>query len=178
MTRRRNLLLGAGVAAAFATLGGWVAWSRLAPNAGDPAAVELLFTRTLQGADGKPVELSAFRGRTLVLNFWATWCTPCVEEMPELQTLHDEITGRGGAVVGIGIDTPSAIRAFVARHGFSYPLLMGGVEGTELARQLGNPTGALPFTVVIDAKGRVIERKLGRIRLDTLRKQVLSALGS
>jgi peroxiredoxin len=165
-----------GVAAVFAALGAAIAWHRIAPTEADVAAVDLLFSRTLKDPSGAEVALADFRGKTVVVNFWATWCTPCVEEMPELAMLHDEIASRNATVLGIGIDSPSKIREFVERNRFSYPLLVGGVDGTELGRQLGNPSGALPYTVVIDEKGRVIERKLGRIRLDRLRSQVLAVL--
>ena len=178
MNRTRTRLAVAAVALAFAALGAWVGWSRIAPDEGTAAAVDLLFAQTLQDPSGAPVDLAGFKGRTVVLNFWATWCTPCVEEMPELQALHGEISGRNATVIGIGIDSPSKIRDFVEKNRFTYPLFVGGVNGTELARQLGNPSGALPYTVVIDANGRVIERKLGRIRLDDLRRKVAPALGT
>lgn len=178
MSAARTRIVAGVVALVFAALGAWVAWSRIAPGEADASAVEVLFSSTLQDPSGAPVALADFRGRTLVVNFWATWCTPCVEEMPELQSLHGEISARNAAVVGIGIDSPSKIREFVQAKGFTYPLLVGGLDGTELARQLGNPSGALPYTVVIDAKGRVIDRKLGRIRLEDLRRRVVAALGA
>ena len=176
MTPTRRALVMGGVAAAFAALGAAVAWRRVAPTEADAAAVDLLFSRTLKDPSGAEVALAGFRGKTVVLNFWATWCAPCVEEMPELAQLHDEIAARNATVLGIGIDSPSKIREFADKTPVSYPLLIGGVDGTELGRQLGNPSGALPYTVVIDEKGRVIEKKLGRIRLQKLREQVLAVL--
>lgn len=174
-TGRRALLTGM-VAAAAAAIGGWVAWRRLGPGPADAAAVDLVYAQSMPGADGRTFDFATLRGRTVVLNFWATWCPPCVDEMPELATLHREISARSAGVIGIGIDSPSNIREFANKHQFPYPLLIAGLGGTELGRQLGNKSGALPFTVVIDAKGRLIERKLGRIRLADLRTRVLSVL--
>ena len=172
---RRRLAYGA-IAAGFAALGGWAAWRRLEPVDTGAAAVDLVYAQTLTSASGEAVDLGALRGQTVVLNFWATWCPPCVDEMPELAELHREISTRKATVIGIGIDSPSKIREFAEKHQFPYPLLIGGMNGSELAKQLGNASGALPFTVVIDAKGRVIDRKLGRIKLTALRSKVLSVL--
>lgn len=176
MSTERRALLVAGVAAAAAAAGGWFAWMRFAPAAADAAAVDLLYMRTLPDDQGRAYALDQLRGRTVVLNFWATWCPPCIDEMPELATLHREIAHRNATVIGIGIDSPSNIREFASKHQFPYPLLVAGLEGTELSRQLGNKAGALPFTVVIDAEGQLINRKLGRIRLEDLRGVVLAAL--
>ena len=172
---RRHLLVGA-TAAGFAALGGWYALRRLSPAPPSEAAVELLYGLTLPTAAGETFALSSLRGRTVVLNFWATWCPPCIDEMPELAELHAEIAARNATVVGIGIDSPSNIREFAEKYPFPYPLLVGGMGGTELSRQFGNQSAALPFTVVIDAQGRVVERKLGRIRLARLREVVQATL--
>lgn len=174
----RRKMMFAGIAAGAAALGGWFAWNRLTVGTVDDAAIELVYAQTLTSAEGQPFELASLRGRTVVLNFWATWCPPCIDEMPELATLHREIVDQNASVIGIGIDSPSNIREFALKHRLPYPLLIAGLSGSELSRRLGNQSGALPFTVVIDAKGRLIERKLGRIRLEDLRRRVRSALGS
>jgi peroxiredoxin len=126
--------------------------------------------------DGKRHRLADYRGKWVVVNFWATWCTPCIEEMPELAQLHLEIAPRNATVLGIGVDSPANVRAFAEKHRFPYPLVVAGMGGTELARQFGNRVGALPFTVVIDAGGRIVERRLGRIQLAHLRETVASTL--
>ena len=108
----------------------------------------------------------------MVLNFWATWCPPCIEEMPELAELHREIAPRNGTVIGIGIDSPSNIREFAEKHRFPYPLLVAGMAGTELSKRFGNSSAALPFTVVIDRNGQISHRTLGRIKLPRLREAV------
>ena len=176
MTPARRALLYGGVAVGFASLGGWLALRRYSPEPVSAEATSLLYGQTLPDAAGGSLDLASLRGKTVVLNFWATWCPPCVEEMPELAGLHREISGRNALVVGIGIDSASNIQAFAEKGQYPYPLLIAGMAGTELARQLGNASGALPYTVVIDADGRVIDRKLGRIKLEDLRASVLATI--
>ncbi len=166
------------VLAALGGVGGgaWLAWRRLAPGEAGAEAVGLLRGLSLPDAEGQPFDLGQTAGRTLVLNFWATWCPPCVEEMPELAELHTEMSGAQGMVIGIGIDSPVNIREFASKRRFPYPLLVGGTGGTELSRRFGNTSGALPFTVLIDPAGQVVLRVLGRIRLPQLRASVLPLL--
>lgn len=127
------------------------------------AGVGRLFETTLSDHGGKPVAFSAWRGRVLVVNFWATWCPPCLREMPELSESSVKYAGKGVQFVGIGIDSPSAIKEYVYRRPVSYPILVGGTEGLEVARALGNVSGALPFTVIIDASGRPVFARLGEV---------------
>jgi peroxiredoxin len=103
------------------------------------------------------------------VNFWATWCAPCVEEMPDLQRTHDEFASRGVRVVGLGIDSPSALKRFREEHRLSLPLFAAGAGGSELARALGNSSGALPFTVLLDRNGRIVRSHLGQVRPAELR---------
>lgn len=127
--------------------------------------------------DGQPRSLSQYKGRLLVLNFWATWCAPCVEEMPDLQRVQDEFAARGVAVVGLGIDAVPAMRRFRDEHKLSLTLLAAANGGSELARKLGNLSGALPFTVLIDEQGLIAQRRLGRITAEELRLWLDSRLG-
>ena len=106
-------------------------------------------------APGTAHPMSAYRGQVVVVNFWATWCVPCVKEIPAFSKVHSA-HGSRVAFVGLGIDSPDAIRAFDARFKPSYPLLAAGASGSDLARAFGNDAGALPFTVVLDATGRVV----------------------
>ncbi len=138
----------------------------------DSVAIKTLFDQSFENAKGEPVALSKYRGKPLVLNFWATWCPPCVEEMPELSEWN-RVDGNSLAIVGIGIDSPSNVREFVAKNKISYELLISGMGGTELSRLLGNSTGALPFTVVISRKEQIALRVLGRFSLPALKAAAL-----
>ena len=165
LVRRRALLVATGAVAAVA--GGLVAWRAGTSPRGAPAAAEdvraLLAARHFNDADGKAQPLAQWHDRVLVLNFWATWCAPCVEEMPDLQRVQDKYRARGLEVVGIGIDSPSNIRDFRTKLGVRFALLAAGAGGSELGRDLGNDKGVLPFTVVVDRNGHLRRRKIGRV---------------
>lgn len=172
---KRRALLAAGAAgtAAIAAGLGWRQW--VTSSAPDEAA-RTLFTLTLPSASGSPFPLASLAGRSLVLNFWATWCVPCIDEMPDLSALHQEFSGRNTTIVGIGIDSADKIRQFSEKHRLSYPLLVGGPQGMALGRQFGNASDALPFTAVINAVGRITYRKLGRVSIRRLRSEMTDAL--
>ena len=173
MNRRRALTY-AGVGALAAVAGGTLAWQRFAPGAAGDKAVNILFAQRLTGLDGTEQALSQWQGRPLVVNFWATWCAPCVDEMPELDALQAELKD-SAQFIGIGIDSAANMKRFVEKVAVRYPLLVAGNVGTELARELGNTSGGLPFTVVIDEKGALIHQYAGRIHVDTLRSVVRGA---
>lgn len=135
-----------------------------------------IFELSYPNADGVNTPLSQIRGEKLtVLNFWATWCPPCVEEMPELSRVHAELEGQGVKTIGLAVDSPSAVAQFALDKPVSYPLVVIGAAGTSLAERLGNAAGALPYTVLVDAEGRVLEQKLGRIHESELRDWVAKA---
>jgi thiol-disulfide isomerase/thioredoxin len=175
MKRRDWVLIGAGSAAAAAGLG-WQLWRSPAdapasgPTAG-PApdeAATAFWQSSFTQPDGQPLALAALRGTPLVLNFWATWCPPCVKEMPELDRFAKAFAARGGRVLGLAVDNPTAVRQFLARSPVGYTIGLAGFEGTELSRKLGNATGALPFTAVFSRSGAVVQRKLGETSFDEL----------
>lgn len=176
--RRRPLVAAAVIVLLAASLGAgaWHAWQREQARAADAAVLDLLMRQSFDDARGVPLAMRSLEGRVLVLNFWATWCAPCVEEMPELSELHGRMKSRGVEFVGIGIDSPDNIARFEKKLPVGYPLVAAGPRGPELARRLGNPKGFLPFTVVIDRDGRIVERKLGRVDIETLRAHVEEAI--
>ena len=108
----------------------------------------------------------------MVLNFWATWCPPCREEMPELSQLHENYQSKNVVVLGVAIDEPSAVNAYLQTSPVSYPILLAENESMELATLLGNEQAVLPYTVIIDTNGNVIDTFLGRISLALLEKSL------
>lgn len=141
------------------------------PNGGGAAhtASTNLYAQNLNDLSGKPQTMAQWKGKALLVNFWATWCGPCVQEMPELSALANEEAGKRFNVIGVGIDSPTAMAEFAARHNIKYPLYVGGMGGTELSREFGNPSGGLPFTVLIDANGQVKKTYLGKLKFDELK---------
>lgn len=177
-TRRRMAFTAVGIAA---VAGGVYAGRRLlaSPEAPGPVSARgtaALFSATLPDSHGVSTPLARWQGKPLVLNFWATWCAPCVAEMPDLQRLYEAYQARGVGFVGIGIDKADAIAEFATRVGVTYPLLVGGYAGTDLARDFGNANGSLPFTVVLNRAGAVASTQLGRIRAENLRSIIDSVL--
>jgi thiol-disulfide isomerase/thioredoxin len=161
-TPSRRRWLTAGVALTAAAAGAGSAWWFSSRNAG-PDRADALWPLSFDAPAGGTVALSSFRGKPLLLNFWATWCPPCVEEMPMLDAFSREHAPRGWQVLGLAIDQPSAVRQFLGRTKVTYPIGLAGLAGTELTRTLGNSSGGLPFTVVVAADGSVRDRKMGKI---------------
>ena len=113
--------------------------------------------------DGPELVMTNLRGKPLLLNFWATWCPPCIKEMPILDAFYQTKRAQGWQVVGLAVDSPTPVREFLKRVPVSFPIGLAGMEGSELSRALGNPNGSLPFTVVLNKKGELVVQKLGSI---------------
>ena len=159
----RRRLIYAGVAGAAALAGAGVAWWKFRAADTGRDAVAALWGLKFDTPSGTTLAMQSLRGKPLVLNFWATWCPPCVEELPLLDSFYKQNASKSWQVVGLAIDQPSAVRAFLQRTPVSFPIGMAGLGGTELGRSLGNLAGGLPFTVVLGAAGDVLQRKMGRI---------------
>ncbi|MDE1954070.1 MAG: TlpA family protein disulfide reductase [Betaproteobacteria bacterium] len=129
------------------------------PAQGDASA---LFASSLNNLAGQSVKLSQYKGKILIVNFWASWCPPCIAEMPELSRFYKDHAGKGVEMVGIAIDNPTAVRHFLEQHHVSYPVLLGGMGGADLSTKLGDSQGGLPFTVVIAPSGSIAYQKLGQ----------------
>lgn len=168
---KKNILLTGLVALSFAAMGIYFGHRQTELAAADRSAVDKLLSQTMTDAAGRPQSLSQWKGKVLVINFWATWCAPCVEEMPELSALQAEGAPRI-QVIGIGIDSPSNIAEFAAKYKIRYPLYVGGMEGTMLTRELGNQAGGLPFTIVIGRDGKPYKTYLGRLKMNELRQNL------
>lgn len=167
--RRRTWLAG-GVAAGAAMAGlGWHQWQLARRHEFEQATAGLWQMRFVR-PQGGDLDMASYRGRRLVLNFWATWCPPCVREMPELDAFQRQYAAAGWQVVGLAIDHPAAVREFLLRSPVSYPIGLAGLEGTDLGRRLGNDTGGLPFTVLFGSDGLPAARKLGETRRELLQE--------
>jgi len=170
---QRALLIALGLAVVLA-LGAGAVWKWHRP-ARDPATGQVadwLYDVKLPDADGVNRPLKTWQGSLLVVNFWATWCTPCIEEMPQLQQFADEFARSNVAVIGIGVDDADRIRDFRREHRLRLPLLTAGFDGMELAQRLGNPEPVLPYTALISPDGRILEEHSGRIEPPELRRWV------
>jgi thiol-disulfide isomerase/thioredoxin len=165
MTRRRQLLTGA-VAGVAALGGAGVAWWHRQADAADPLAA--MWQMRFERPEGGELVMASLRGKPLLINFWATWCAPCLREMPEIDRFHRDFAKRQGQVIGLAIDGPTPVRAFLARVKIGFPIGLGGLDGTDLVHQLGNLQGALPFTVMIGPKGMIAHRKMGETSYDEL----------
>lgn len=173
-SRLRRILIGVGTGLLAIVIGFCAGRWINAPKKVDSAS--WIFALSYPDANGVNTPLSSIRGEKLtVLNFWATWCPPCVEEMPELSRVHAELEGQGIKTIGLAVDSPSAVAQFAQDKPVSYPLAVIGAAGTSLGERLGNAAGALPYTVLVDADGNVLEQKLGRIHEAELRKWIQKA---
>ena len=160
MRRRRALVFaGVGLAAAAAGIGA-AAWRKRQQAS---AADDSLWSQRFERPEGGELALGAFRQQPLLLNFWATWCPPCVSELPLLDRFHRARSGSGWQVIGLAVDKLVPVRDFLRQHPIGFPVGLAGLDGIELARQLGNGGGALPFTAVFDRSGKIVRRKLGVI---------------
>ena len=151
--------------AALAGLAGY--YSNRASDALEGASEKLMLA-SFADLDGKAQSLSQWRGKVLVLNFWATWCAPCREEIPALIRTHKKYAANNIQLVGIGVDNASKIREYAAETGMDYPLLVAGLESLEVSKDLGNRAGVLPFTVVLNRSGKVVYTHAGALTEATL----------
>lgn len=154
-------LLGAAVAA---TWGGYALHQGSRNDVVENSAVRQMFALSLPDARGTAQSLSQWRGKILVINFWATWCEPCREEIPGLQRLREKYIGKNVEVVGIAVDSAAKVLDYANQLKIIYPLVVGGMEAIELARNLGNKAGGLPFTIVLDTKSAIVLSRLGLIK--------------
>ena len=165
MNRRHLLISGAAVAAVGAGAG--LAWWQQRPAAA-PGPEASLWRMQFDAPAGGTLPMSSLQGKPLLLNFWATWCAPCVKEMPMLDAFQRAQAAAGWQVVGLAVDGPTPVREFLAARSIGFKIGLAGMEGVELSRSLGNANGGLPFSVVFDGKGAVVDRKLGALTEENL----------
>ena len=177
MTRPLQALLIGALALAFAGAGYLFYEWRAGARPPDPVATgRMVLAAKFMGLDDKPQALEQWRGKVLVVNFWATWCAPCREEIPTFIKFQDQYGARGVQFVGLAIDQKERVGPYARDIGINYPVLVGGLESMDFARQVGNRRGVLPFTLMIDRSGKVVSAEIGILKpekLESLLKPLL-----
>ncbi len=173
------------IAAAAAAAGAWLQGRSL-----DDGAKQLVVTKTEPNMEplrqaawpdlqGKVRKLADWQGKVLVVNFWAAWCAPCREEIPEFVRVQKELSSKGVQFIGMAVeplDRTKQVREFVREMRVSYPNLMSDYAALTLAQDAGNPSGALPFTVILDREGKLRGAHLGRLSELKLREMIRELL--
>lgn len=161
MTERIKFWLVPLAAALIAAAAGFALY-KYSRSAADEALSKLT-AASLKDPSGNPRRLSEWKDKVLVINFWATWCEPCREEVPALARIQSKFEANGLTIVGIAIDSADKVQEFSKRYGINYPVLLGDMESLDLLRGLGNSSGGLPFTMVLDRAGKIRTTRLGGI---------------
>ncbi len=165
------ILLLAVLAAAF---GGWLQHRARLAHGERTAPGDMAPALALPDLDGRTHRLADFAGRRVLINLWASWCAPCLEEMPALNRAW--LRHRAHAqVLGIAMDEPSRVRSLLAAHPVDYPILIGRLESPDTASLLGDSDGVLPYSVLLDEHGRVLARRRGRLDEATLERWLTPA---
>jgi thiol-disulfide isomerase/thioredoxin len=169
---------GAVAAAAVATLAFAAGiYLRAVHRSAETAAVSTLTRMAFPSLNGSAVSLEQWRGKVVVVNFWASWCAPCREEIPGLLNVQQKYAAKGLQVVGIAVDTLDNSKSAAGAMGINYPVLIGGIGSVDLTRELGNKTGALPYTIILDRDGALIRSHLGLLRQSQLEDMLRPLLG-
>ncbi len=165
--KRRKLFLAAVAGGAVAAGAGLALW-RYRLTEPEDGALTALWALEAELPSGGVYKLSQLKGKPLVVNFWATWCPPCVEEMPLLDAFFRENAPKGWQMVGLAADNAKAVNKFLGQTPVQFPTPLAGLAGIELSRTLGNLTGALPFTVVINSQGAIALRHMGKLNSEQI----------
>jgi thiol-disulfide isomerase/thioredoxin len=133
------------------------------PSSADAQTLQTLWALQLETPQGSSLKMASFQGKPLVVNFWATWCPPCVEELPLLDSFYRENAAKSWQVVGLAVDQLKPVQQFLLKMPLSFPLALAGLAGIDVSRSLGNVSGGLPFTIVLNSQAEVALRHMGRL---------------
>ena len=171
MSRSNWIIVGAAVLAA--AVGGWLQHASQRARVPDGVHVaqvgEVAPDVALPDLDGKQHRLSDYRGHRVLINFWASWCGPCLKEMPMLVEAQAKIGEKGPIIVGIAMDEPANVRSFLATHPVNYPILLGSLDSPSTSLRLGNVGEVLPYSVLLDENGHVLFSRRGVLDADDLK---------
>jgi thiol-disulfide isomerase/thioredoxin len=160
-SRRHWVVAGLGVTAGLA--GALVAWQKFQPHAVMDESVQNFWAQSFERPEGGALSMKELQGKPLLINFWATWCPPCIEELPLIDAFFNQNKAKSLQVVGLAVDQPSMVRRYLSQKPLSFPVGLAGFNGTELGKTLGNAQSVLPFSVIFDAKGRSFSPKSWQI---------------
>ena len=133
-----------------------------------PGAAEAISLASFYDLHEKVQPLAQWKGKVMVVNFWATWCPPCIAEIPEFIKIQKQYGKQGVQFVGIAIDQKSKVQAFADEVGMNYPVLLGDLAGIDLAKRIGNAQGGLPYSVIVDRNGKIVTTQLGTLSHEKL----------
>jgi peroxiredoxin len=176
MIRRAFLIVAVALLAAAVGLY-FFSYQRMALGGSLEQAQARVARLSLPDPAGRLQSLTQWQGKVVVLNFWATWCTPCREEVPGLVRIQRRFASNGLQIVGIAIDSADKVQKFSHEFDINYPLMIGEIDLIEITRQLGNKASGLPFTVILDRSGKITNVHLGRISEEELARQLRPLLG-
>ena len=152
--------------AVLALGGGIIARGLLSPT--DQTSAKSLPDFTLPDVSGQPHAISEWQGKLRVINFWATWCGPCLKEIPEFIELQNHYADKGLQFIGVAIDSPEAVATYLSTININYPILVGDMPAISIAHELGNHIDAVPFTVIVNQQGQIIHQHAGEFSKEQL----------
>ena len=126
-----------------------------------PASADAIWAASFKDLTGTVQSLSVYKGKTALVYFWATWCESCQKEGPAFQALYEKFKDKNFVVLGIAVDNVDKVREFVKAHGMAFPMVYGGTDAIKLSKDIGNSLGAVPFMVLIDRDGKIVEKITG-----------------
>ena len=129
-----------------------------------PVSSDAVWVSSFKDLTGTMQALASYKGKTALIYFWATWCEPCQREGPEFQALYEKYKDKNFVVIGIAVDNADKVRTFVKQKGMLFPIVYGGTEAIKLSKDIGNSLGGIPYVVIIDQDGRIVERITGEAK--------------